>query len=204
MALMCDMKQQRLCRGLLATLLIATSSTAARADEAEERRPPLRWFDQARETRETWYGWQVLLADASWMALAPTVGLSTKSVGAGVVTGISGFFILAPLVHLAHGNDKSFGSSVALRAGAPFGGAFAGLLLALSSDGGNLNDKLLGGLAVGAGIGVVAATVVDAAFMATKTTVVPTPMHAPTSSFRISPHVDVRPQQQSLGVVGTF
>lgn len=76
----------------------------------------------ADETR--WYGWQTLAVDAASVVVAAAAAhVDTESpstrpfVTAGLVGGVGGFLVGAPIVHLAHGEYRHAGASLGLHGG---------------------------------------------------------------------------------------
>ena len=114
-----------------------------------------------------WYGWQVLLADGSALALL-LFGTSVESPG-GVYLGAATFVLGGPIAHIAHRRGGAAAGSLALRLGAPVSGLITGILVgaALSRGGRNhvgtsLDDAgLAGGL-----LGLLVAAGVDIAVLA--------------------------------------
>lgn len=151
---------------------------------------------------KTWYGWQIAMADLSWMVGAG-VALGTESPAGAATIAISGYLLGAPLIHVLNKQNANVGLSFAARALLPLAGLATGFLVATESD-----DDTTAPALVGAGAGVLLAMVVDIASIAQK------PMqsapavhaaknrHAPT--VHLAPSIMVLPKQQSVGVMGTF
>jgi hypothetical protein len=111
----------------------------------------------------TWYGWQIILIDgASLVVLLAGQGQSLPSGLAGI-----GYVAGGPTVHFAHGHvGKGFGSA-GLRLGLPFAGALLGLAIGAgqSCNGCELTPALED-FAIGLLLGLVAAPVIDVAWLA--------------------------------------
>lgn len=158
-----------------------------------------------------WYGWQTLTVDGASTAL---VGLGVAASGsptasAGLaLTGVSGFALGAPIVHAAHGRWGVAAADLGLRAGAVALGGFVGAEVGREAAPASCNSVLLGclgdtldGLAVGATVGAVAASVLDAALLAKYT---PEPKETPAPSFSWSPSASMVRGGGTAGVTGTF
>jgi hypothetical protein len=114
-------------------------------------------------SKRRWYGWETLMADGISVLVVPALAVSIDSKGDGgaAVAAAAGSYVLAaPIIHLAHGRPGIAAASLGLRLGAPVGGAFLGAAAA-----GNCNGSFcrLEGAAIGFVLGMVTATVVDAA-----------------------------------------
>jgi hypothetical protein len=119
-----------------------------------------------------WYGWQTLAVDAGATALLDlaTRVKTARSQEAALVAGLAVYGFGGPAVHLAHGEVKKAGESLALRVGLPLAGALVGALAggALCGEGGGDDEvdcpAILGGLGfLGGGIAAIA---VDGAALA--------------------------------------
>jgi hypothetical protein len=186
---------------------VLTEALAVANDARGPAEPRLRWLTpEPPAVRKEWYGWQVLVADASWMVLAPVVGVAGKSVTMGTMTGLGGFCLAGPLVHAARGNGKAVLESVALRVGLPIGGALSYPIYGAFSGGPKEAEDFYGAAAFGAGLGVVTAIVADVAFIANETVTIDVPPRTARNApgFAIVPTVNVARQQQTIGVQGTF
>lgn len=105
-------------------------------------------------TRTTRYWQQLAAIDlASWTALALTGEYTNSEVG--LLVGIGGAVLGAPIVHLAQGNTKSAGYSLAARAGIPLATA---LLISSScddsQDDSSCSERTIIGAVLGYGVGV--------------------------------------------------
>jgi hypothetical protein len=187
--------------GAIALAASISSAGAARAPA----NPRLHWLSpEPPMKRVEWYGWQVLAADASWMVLAPLVGIAGKSFPMGAVTGLGGYLLAGPLAHAAQGNGNAVLESALVRVTWPiFGGLVVGLGFG-TEDGGT--EWFLKGAAVGAGLGAVCAIIYDAATNSTSIVTVDGPRRAARKApgFSIVPTADVAHLQQTIGVQGTF
>ncbi len=112
-----------------------------------------------------WYGWQTLLVDLSWIAVAGA-GAATKSTGL-VALGLLGYPIGVPVVHGLHGESARAGSSFALRLGLPLLAGVVGAGIGSASEGKDCGElcgfATLGGAFLGLAGGALAAIVIDAA-----------------------------------------
>jgi hypothetical protein len=111
--------------------------------------------EQPTETtkKRSWYGWQTLVSDAvAVVALFPFV-----------FPGIGAYAFGAPIIHWVHGNVGAGFASLGLRVG---GGTLVGVGAAVSSAYGTDNDAV-GGVMIAFGIAaLVAAPILDAAYLA--------------------------------------
>jgi hypothetical protein len=160
----------RLLAALALGLLIASTTSAAAAEETPET-PTL--------DDPTWYGWQTLLADGAAAALVAG-GLAS---GRSVVTaaGVASFALTPGVIHGVHGHPGKAAGDIAVRIGSPIvcavvlglAGALLGRTTAPShygpaddvSPSGAETGLTLGGL-IGLGVGVVAASAIDAGMLA--------------------------------------
>jgi hypothetical protein len=134
----------RLPAALAVSLLLAAVAGSARADELAP--PP---------TTTKYFGGQILAVDAA------VVGLGL--VGSGVP--LLAFPLAAPTVHIAHGDGSGAVGSFLLHTGLPIVGGYLGYELdTRHCDGEDLCG--LGGLILGGGLGMLTATLMDAAFLA--------------------------------------
>ena len=122
------------------------------------------------------YTSDILVADGLSLALM-TLGPAAEADLAGV--GVAGYFLAAPIVHLAHGRGAAAAKSLGLRVGMPLVLGLAGYKLgphdtvcdeAVDIDGqyhsGHCNTGSIGGLLVGGLGGMIAAVVIDAKYLA--------------------------------------
>jgi hypothetical protein len=116
---------------------------------------------EARADTE-WYGWQTLAVDVGAVALA---GIATRQGSASLAyLAIGSYALAAPIVHFAHGEGGRGGGSLGLRLGLPILVGFALSQAEQSNCSGEFCG--LGGLVVGAGLGVLTAIVLDASALA--------------------------------------
>lgn len=118
------------------------------------------------DTETKSYGLQIVAIDAA----AILGGVAAQNGGV-----LFGAYVLGgPMVHAANGGGAKVLGSLALRAGLPLGGALLG---AAATNCDNSDELLcgLGEIAIGALIGVVTATTIDAAVLAKKQTRVERP-----------------------------
>jgi hypothetical protein len=118
-----------------------------------------------RPTREVWYGWQTLLADAVSLTIAIGAGLQ-ESYSLGFVS-YGSYCLLPSAVHWAHGNVGTGFADLGMRGVGPIATFLlgGGLSLAASANKDGHEAFYLGGL-VGWGLGYIATVIVDAAVFA--------------------------------------
>jgi hypothetical protein len=141
-------------RALFAAALLLVTSSAARADDPGER---------------SWYGWQLLLADVA----AGMVPIAVNNFGhaggevnrEGFITGVALWALLSPAIHLAHGREGAAAKSLVLRLALPL--AIGGVAYAIGNancpqTGFQIVPCGIGPGAVGAAVGFLGATLIDA------------------------------------------
>jgi len=129
-----------------------------------------------------WYGWQTLLVDGVSLAtipleLAPSTSFTrTPSASYLFIGSLTTYAFGAPLVHVAHGHWGRGALDLGLRVGAVAAGSLAGAALGRPGTPSSCTGDLAGcfasssnGLAVGATIGAVVASLVDASLLARDT-----------------------------------
>ena len=196
----------RLATFVLGFLFLAAS--AARADGLTwEAGPPgaTPTLSPPKVTREISYSHQTLASDgiAAVLVIAafrqdnPYSGLALLMCGADV------YALGAPIVHLANREVGNSLKSLGLRVGLPWLGAMAGGMVGpkdtVKCDGvsgcpGSQESAM--GVAIGAGLGALAAVVIDARYVARKRVTEAAPSFAPTASYS--------PAGWSVGVGGSF
>jgi hypothetical protein len=159
------------------------------------------------------YRWQVAATDAGVIAAA-AAGFALEGRGfldnvpSNMLMGVAsaGYFLGAPVVHLAHREYGRAGISIILRVGLPIVGGAIGARLASCS-----RDEWLCGLdefAKGFALGAVTAAIVDSAFVApgSPSHVEPDRVVArrPPPAVRLSPRLVAAPNVALLGVGGSF
>jgi len=140
----------------IAALLIVSGARRAAAQEPSER---------------TWYGWQVIAADAAVVGL---VMLDTRTIS---FLGFDG-----PLIHWANGQTQQAAISLVARVGGLGLGLLGGIIVGATID----EDPLISG-GIGAGIRLGAALLVDYTVISWKDT----PRHEPAPGLRgvgFAPH----------------
>lgn len=127
--------------------------------------PAYRTYQQHRNKKSQWYGWQTLIVDGTWIVGGPLLGSVSPGSGAALILG--GYLLGPPIVHWAHGQVGRGFADLGIRVGAPLVLGTAGYLI-FSGGGNGSSDGILGavGIVLGAGLGIVAAIVVDAAALA--------------------------------------
>jgi hypothetical protein len=103
--------------------------------------------------RTVHYGYQTFLADVAWVAAA---GLAAKADADGSILAL-GYYGAAPLVHLAHHNNKAAARSLGLRVLLPVLGGAVGMMA--MADQGEFGP--LAGMMYGFGLGAIGAMVID-------------------------------------------
>jgi hypothetical protein len=208
------MKRLRLLAPL--ALVRLTPSKAARADEpAVTLAPPV-----STPVSTEWYGWETIATDGG-SALALTLGTVSDNPGAqwGLsIAGFAGYGLGAPIMHAARGRWKTAVADLGLRVGAVLVGGLVGLgigtaavsskpacpgLTSSSSCAPFLYglDTQVNGMMIGAAVGAVTASVLDATVLARETR-----HHAdtPSTGFRWSPTLAPLPGGAAGGVAGSF
>lgn len=200
----------------LLTLLVSSSicfgSAVARADEeipspqacvpnASASGAPAAVLPAAKAPPPSeWYGWQVLVADASSLSLGIVGGLGGRSLpaaGLGAVTYVG----VSPIIHGVHGNAGAALGSLGLRVAMPTGGLFLGAAI---GNGSSRSDQLGGvivGAFTGAAAGMVLATVIDTTLLA-RADKAPEPVPAGKVVWR--PNLGVSQRGAEVGVSGAF
>ncbi len=107
-----------------------TSSPPAAADPDDSPPPGDGPAHDSGETR--WYGWQVLVADASSVAVA-ALGSGTNTPALGWL-GIGGMFLASPIVHGFHDRWGALGASLGMRLGLALVGGVIGVAVAPPCD----------------------------------------------------------------------
>ena len=165
-----------------ATLLVATSIAAAQAPGQtpvwDPDMPPTTAPVAMQPTTVSYRG-QIIAADVlsiGLTVLGPVITPKSETLSG---LGFAGFFVAAPVVHLANGRGMAAAKSLGLRVALPFVGAMAGYrfgpkdtscVSAVGTDGssphGDCGDHgSLIGLLVGAAAGGVSAMYIDAAYL---------------------------------------
>jgi hypothetical protein len=218
------MKPAALAASLGALLLIFAATKGARADgptstqatttavhdpEVPDFAPSsLSTTPRVSRVPRVWYGWQTLTTDGASLA---ALGLAAVSDSNGAqqlfaIASLTGFSLGAPIVHAAHGHWGIAGADFAMRVGGTLLGALTGFGVGAAAGScsgsgcfGELNDAA-DGMVVGAALGLVAASAIDAAVLAHETVRSP----ASDSAFSFRPSVKVLKGGASAGVGGTF
>jgi hypothetical protein len=193
-------------RGALpAATTVAQSSTergqvGGPAPAAYTPAPLVLTADEGEHDETVWYGFQNLATDGAAIALGiGAVSLEDQGETLGW-TAVATYALGSPIVHLANGEAGRAVGSLALRLGLPV--VLGGIGMATASpcpeDSESLCFNGLGELVVGAGIGTIAAVLIDDLFLARKTERVHrdtmwTPTVAPSAQGGMS-----------FGVAGTF
>lgn len=156
-----------------------------------------------------WYGFQTLIVDTAIFAIG-TVGLAVNEPTLTTV-GITGYFIGGPIIHWSHGHvGKGFGD-FGLRCAFPVGGLAVGAIIGVIAmprdNSSKASDIVTAGVAVGAVAGVLAAFAFDALVLADDT-VTDGPDEARARlekpSYTLLPQVALGKNATTLGVAGTF
>ena len=164
--------------------------------------------------KEEWYGWQTLLVDGVSLGtipleLAPSASFArTPSASYLFLGSLSSYAFGAPLVHVAHGHWGRGVADLGLRVGAVAAGSLAGAALGTPSGLSSCEATFAGcfaagsnGLAVGAMIGAVLASLVDASLLARDTKPGET---TPTRSLTWAPSAAMTRGGGTAGLAGSF
>lgn len=147
-------------------------------------------FENDGSEASHWYGWEILIIDASAITLFSMVAFDPDNrepwFWAGATTGWLG----GPIVHAAHGNWGRATGSLGMRIGAPFLGTLIGASMQECSHSCGPNEALLG-----YAIGAVAAATIDIAVFAHESEE-PAPSAVPVVSFN--------ERGGAIGVAGRF
>lgn len=207
------MHHARLARLFIGVALWLAVENTAHADGpvVSESPPP------PPSTTPVWYGWQTLAADGASAALLGTGAAWAGSGSSGngtaapvlLVGGLGGVALGGPIVHLAHGHPLRALADLGLRVSAvTLGGFVGGEIVAASTarSGCQNNDvgclpQTLGGVALGALVGTVAASAIDAAVLSYDE---PARPPASVSAFSWSPSVSMLKNGGAVGLTGTF
>jgi len=191
-------------RHTVPTLALAIALALPGGEALAQWRSPDSWqpaptSSQTEDRVTKRYGIQILLMDAGVI----TTAIATEQ---GAVF-VGGYLLGGPLVHVANGNPKQAVGSLLLRAGLPTGGILLGAIAAESHC--EHSDEMfcgLGEIAAGMLVGMVTATVIDAAVLAKKTTKVERdPALFSVGSVAANPDVRVtREGSVTLGFTGRF
>jgi hypothetical protein len=161
-------------------LLVAPDEAPTRSSVDYAAPPPA---PAAPAPSTEWYGWQTLLVDGVALGtipleLSPSASFArTPSASYLFVGSLSSYALGAPLVHVAHGRWGRGVADLGLRVGALAAGSLVGASLGKPGAPSSCEANLAGcfaqgssGLAVGAAIGAVLASVIDASLLARDTT----------------------------------
>jgi hypothetical protein len=172
----------------IATLVVLMLLASTRTGQCQEK--------AQAEGERTWYGGQIILAD--FLSCAATVGLMGSGAAALGFVGYGAYAIVPPVIHGRHNNRGGLALSLGLRVILPLVG------FAISSgmaDCSHSEDRSycsnIGGLP-GFGIGVLAATIIDSAFLAWESKSTTQPAPPPTSA---PPKSQTSISLASIGVV---
>ncbi|AKT41926.1 hypothetical protein [Chondromyces crocatus] len=152
-------------------LLLATTLAAALLA------PLTAGAQETSRVEHDWYGWQNLLGLGGAYTLT-AIGLKVDSGSAPLlVAGLSTYAFSGPIIHLAHGNGVEAGASLGFNLGLPLGAGLIGALLVCAPE--NCGGKGSLGLFAGAGFGILAgmlaANVIDVAFLSVEKIERPSP-----------------------------
>ena len=116
---------------------------------------------------EHWYGWQILIVDASWIVLGvATAGIDSQSAihALPVLT----YALGPPIVHWAHGRVGIGFADLGIRVVGPFAVGLLGAVVgaAAGANSTNQSDDAAAGFVVGALVGFLSALIVDPAVLA--------------------------------------
>lgn len=151
------------------------------------------------ETERRGYGGQTLLVDGVSLGLI-LLASDESSGGALAAVGGLGYLLGPPFVHAAHGHAGKTFASFGLRVALPLAGGFVGCAAEGDSSG---EYGCLGGAAVGLGLGIIGAIILDAAVIANEDVPRETPRR-PEARLRLFPRLTLTGQRGELGVLGRF
>ena len=136
-----------------------------RASRAQGRPVPSDEVDP--ETRQEWYGWQTLSADAASLLLAIGAIAGSQSSGeVGSAMGVTSLGMYAfggPITHFVHGNPVRGVGSFVMRGGLPF--IFGAVGMNLEDCPSDADFCGLGGAVLGGFVGILTAIAADAALL---------------------------------------
>jgi hypothetical protein len=171
-------------------------------------------------SRPSWYGWQILVADATAATLFFAATRSTSTFGTVVgVSSIAGFALDGLVVHAIHGRAEAAMGSLGLRLGATVIGGLIGMSTTTPCPTGGTGlagiDELacqldsLGPIALGMGLGLLAASAIDVTLLSWEKARPPRPRANDARAPRIAPVASVLrqpggPAGVMVGVVGAL
>jgi hypothetical protein len=141
-----------------------------------------------------WYGWKTLFVDC--VSLAALLGGAVAESPPVIVAGWSGYLVVSPLIHFAHGEPLNGLGSIGLRLGVPAAGGLIGAIVPYECS------TLLCDLepvVIGILIGMGTAVALDAAFLGYRRN-----DHAASTTPRLTPTFSIAGGRTALGVAGTF
>jgi hypothetical protein len=173
---------------------ILLAQTASAAEGFTTPRPPAHAArtgtpasSRSGPPEERWYGWQILISDASSLVLAGFAG----------PLGAAGYLVAPPLIHVSHGQGMRALASVGLRIGLPLAGAAIAIVGTDSCSNGELEFCDVGWIAVGVLVGL-SGMGVDIAFANE-------PIHPPKPvASRLLPQLRVSEREVRVGLLGSF
>jgi hypothetical protein len=112
---------------------------------------------------QQWYGYQTLIGDALSDGLIATGAWGPRGVPR---LGLASYVVLAPAIHIVHGEPKRAAASLGMRVGLAGLGAIMGSSVCGNHSAKNDDEDCLAEIFVGAIVGAVAAQAIDAAFLA--------------------------------------
>jgi hypothetical protein len=120
----------------------------------------------AQPWTKRWYGWQVLAADTASFTTFMLGAMNADQTGGNtplMVVGGGGYFLAAPIIHLAHHRPGAAAGSVGMRVLLPLVAAEigAGRQTCPPPGGGDYGNCGLLGAVIGAGVGALAASLLD-------------------------------------------
>jgi hypothetical protein len=145
------------------------------------------------------YGWQIVIADVSSVAVTIAGGVAESDGVAGI--GIAGYFLAPPVVHFAHRNVWQGFASLGLRIAGPFLGGAIGTAVANCGEDREGRDWCgVVPITVGVFAGILGAMAVDAAVFARKEV----PRRSTAASFTWSPALRLDRHGAGLAMGGQF
>jgi hypothetical protein len=170
---------------------------------------PAKTAQPAAQTESYWYGWQTLTSDAASISAVGT-GIKFETAPLAYL-GVAGYYLGAPIVHIAHGRVGVAFASLGLRLGLPSLGGAIGFATAgpcTESERRGFfgcafhgwNEAAIGGL-----IGLGAAIAIDSALLAHGKRPVDPPRESGMPRLTsVAPSYDPATRAAAVGVGGTF
>lgn len=182
-------------------ILLATVHAQAEEEITVQTAPCVKpTVADAETTKSSWYGWQILSADAGSVLLSYGLGVGLASPAAAITGGIT-YLGAGPVIHGVHGNLGAAFGSLGLRTALPVLGTFAGVLAGGDSRRSDFNFGAIYGGIAGFTVGIATASVIDAVALAHES-VAPKPV--PVGKVLWRPNLGLNQRGAEVGVSGAF